>query len=56
MSDYIVRRTKSSYEVTPKYKIGRILGIGAFGKVKLAHHILITGKRVAVKILERLSI
>lgn len=32
------------------YKIGKTLGIGAFGKVKLGIHI-ITGQKVAVKIL-----
>ncbi|KAK1386715.1 Non-specific serine/threonine protein kinase [Heracleum sosnowskyi] len=55
MEGSIARRTKSSRVVLPNYKIGRTLGIGAFGKVKLAHHIL-TGIKVAVKILERQSI
>lgn len=55
MDGSIARRTKSSRVVLPNYKIGRTLGIGAFGKVKLAHHIL-TGIKVAVKILERQSI
>ena len=34
------------------YRIGKTLGIGSFGKVKLAQHML-TGHRVAIKILNR---
>ena len=34
------------------YKIGKTLGIGAFGKVKLGIHV-ITGQKVAVKILSK---
>ena len=34
------------------YRLGKTLGIGAFGKVKLATH-LITGQKVAVKILNK---
>lgn len=37
------------------YKIGKTLGIGSFGKVKIAEHIL-TGHKVAVKILNRRKI
>ena len=33
------------------YKLGRRLGIGSFGKVKLAKHVL-TGLKVAIKILK----
>jgi len=32
------------------YKIGKTLGIGSFGKVKIADHVL-TGQKVAIKIL-----
>lgn len=39
----------------PHYKFVRTLGIGAFGKVKLAVHTL-TGLNVAIKILDRESI
>ncbi|XP_051151127.1 SNF1-related protein kinase catalytic subunit alpha KIN10-like [Andrographis paniculata] len=39
----------------PRYKLGKTLGHGAFGKVKLAVHTL-TGIKVAIKILERQSI
>ncbi|KAK1269596.1 SNF1-related protein kinase catalytic subunit alpha KIN10 [Acorus gramineus] len=39
----------------PNYKIGRTLGIGAFGKVKIAEHAL-TGHKVAIKILNRRKI
>ena len=35
-----------------KYKFGKTLGHGAFGKVKMAQHIL-TGHKVAIKILNR---
>ena len=34
----------------PHYRLGRTLGIGSFGKVKLAEHIL-TGHKVAIKVL-----
>ena len=37
------------------YKLGKTLGIGSFGKVKVAEHIL-TGHKVAVKILNRRKI
>jgi 5'-AMP-activated protein kinase, catalytic alpha subunit len=37
------------------YRIGRTLGIGSFGKVKIAEHIL-TGHKVAIKIINRLKI
>jgi len=37
------------------YKLGKTLGVGSFGKVKLAEHEL-TGHRVAVKILNRKKI
>lgn len=34
------------------YRLGKTLGIGAFGKVKLATH-QVTGQKVAVKILNK---
>lgn len=37
------------------YKLGKTLGIGSFGKVKIAEHTL-TGRKVAVKILNRRKI
>ncbi|XP_057786202.1 SNF1-related protein kinase catalytic subunit alpha KIN10-like [Salvia miltiorrhiza] len=49
------RRRRSSHNEIPHYKIGKTLGIGAFGKVKLAVHTL-TGIKVAIKILDRLTI
>ncbi|GMI67032.1 SNF1 kinase homolog 10, SNF1-RELATED PROTEIN KINASE 1.1 [Hibiscus trionum] len=39
----------------PNYKLGRRIGIGAFGKVKIAQHVL-TGQMVAIKILNRREI
>lgn len=36
----------------PNYKFGKTLGIGSFGKVKIAEHVL-TGHKVAIKILNR---
>ncbi|KAJ0249833.1 SNF1-related protein kinase catalytic subunit alpha KIN10 [Hirschfeldia incana] len=41
--------------ILPNYKLGRVLGIGAFGKVKIAEHTL-TGHNVAIKIISRLKI
>ncbi|MBA0848214.1 hypothetical protein Goshw_029794 [Gossypium schwendimanii] len=41
--------------VLPNYKLGKTLGIGSFGKVKIAEHIL-TGHKVAIKILNRRKI
>ena len=37
------------------YRLGKTLGIGSFGKVKIAEHLL-TGNRVAIKILNRKKI
>lgn len=37
------------------YRLGKTLGIGSFGKVKVAEHIL-TGHKVAIKILNRKKI
>ncbi|ONK56348.1 uncharacterized protein A4U43_C10F7230, partial [Asparagus officinalis] len=34
------------------YKLGKTPGIGSFGKVKIAEHVL-TGHKVAIKILNR---
>lgn len=39
----------------PNYKFGKTLGIGTFGKVKIAEHVL-TGHKVAIKILNRRKI
>ncbi|XP_058107345.1 serine/threonine protein kinase OSK1-like isoform X3 [Magnolia sinica] len=46
-------RGSGCYEkISPYYRLGKTLGIGSFGKVKLAQHVL-TGHKVAVKILNR---
>lgn len=37
------------------YKLGKTLGIGSMGKVKIAEHVL-TGQKVAIKILNRRKI
>ena len=47
-------RMQGSVQIGP-YVLGRTLGVGSFGKVKLAQHEL-TGHRVAVKILNRKKI
>lgn len=48
--------TSASAEVClPNYKLGKTLGIGSFGKVKVAEHAL-TGHKVAIKILNRRKI
>lgn len=39
----------------PNYHLGKTLGIGSFGKVKVAEHVL-TGHKVAIKILNRKKI
>ena len=44
-------RMQGSVQIGP-YVLGRTLGVGSFGKVKLAQHEL-TGHRVAVKILNQ---
>ncbi|XP_010550030.1 PREDICTED: SNF1-related protein kinase catalytic subunit alpha KIN10 isoform X2 [Tarenaya hassleriana] len=41
--------------ITLNYKLGRTLGIGSFGRVKIAEHAL-TGHKVAIKILNRRKI
>ncbi|CAN7079969.1 unnamed protein product [Brassica oleracea var. botrytis] len=41
--------------ILPNYKLGKTLGIGSFGKVKIAEHLL-TGHKVAIKILNRRKI
>lgn len=41
--------------VLQNYKMGKTLGIGSFGKVKIAEHAL-TGHKVAIKILNRRKI
>lgn len=45
-------RSSSSRNALSNYIVGKTLGVGGFGKVKLATHIL-TGLKVAVKILDR---
>ncbi|MCI09766.1 SNF1-related protein kinase, partial [Trifolium medium] len=45
----------SIHPLLQHYKIGKTLGIGSFGKVKLAEHVL-TGHKVAIKILNRCKI
>ncbi|CAN7081437.1 unnamed protein product [Brassica oleracea var. botrytis] len=41
--------------ILQNYKLGRVLGIGSFGKVKIAEHTL-TGHNVAIKIISRRKI
>ncbi|KAH7098524.1 kinase-like domain-containing protein [Auriculariales sp. MPI-PUGE-AT-0066] len=44
--------TRSRVRVIGDYALGKTLGAGSMGKVKLAHH-LVTGERVAIKIVPR---
>lgn len=54
--DGLVGRGGSSADAyLPNYKLGKTLGIGSFGKVKIAEHAL-TGHKVAIKILNRRKI
>ncbi|CAG7895501.1 unnamed protein product [Brassica rapa] len=41
--------------ILANYKLGKTLGIGSFGKVKIAEHV-VTGHKVAIKILNRRKI
>jgi serine/threonine protein kinase len=36
------------------YRLGKTIGEGSFGKVKIAHHIL-TGQQVAIKIVDKIN-
>lgn len=49
------KRSKSPEHALSNYRMGKTLGVGAFGKVKVALHTL-TGLKVAIKILDRQSI
>jgi serine/threonine protein kinase len=42
----------SIHPLLPHYKLGKKIGIGSFGKVKIAEHVL-THHKVAIKILKR---
>lgn len=48
--DRPAKKKKSSQVLMPRYFLERTLGIGSFGKVKLARHVS-TGLKVAIKIL-----
>ena len=50
-----VQKTAPPQIYLPNYRIGKTLGIGSFGKVKVAEHVL-TGHKVAIKILNRKKI
>lgn len=50
--DGSTRGGATSDVILPNYRFGKTLGIGSFGKVKIAEHIL-TGHKVAIKILNR---
>ncbi|PIA35641.1 hypothetical protein AQUCO_03500179v1 [Aquilegia coerulea] len=49
------RGSSAADMVLPNYKLGKTLGIGSFGKVKIAEHAR-TGHKVAIKILNRRKI
>ncbi|KAF8398115.1 hypothetical protein HHK36_017040 [Tetracentron sinense] len=45
----------ASHRILPNYRLGKTLGFGSFGKVKLALHVL-TGHKVAIKILNHQTV
>ncbi|XP_051118778.1 SNF1-related protein kinase catalytic subunit alpha KIN10-like [Andrographis paniculata] len=53
--DGSIQESSSMDSFLRNYKLGKTLGIGSFGKVKIAEHAL-TGHKVAVKILNRRKI
>ncbi|KAG9444974.1 hypothetical protein H6P81_016314 [Aristolochia fimbriata] len=55
MDGPVGRGGSSADMILPNYKLGKTLGIGSFGKVKIAEHAL-TGHKVAIKILNRRKI
>ncbi|CAN6708583.1 unnamed protein product [Malus baccata var. baccata] len=55
MDGPVGRGGSSADTYLPNYKLGKTLGIGSFGKVKIAEHAL-TGHKVAIKILNRRKI
>ncbi|KAM5581327.1 SNF1-related protein kinase catalytic subunit alpha KIN10 [Rosa sericea] len=55
MDGSVGRGGSSADAYLPNYKLGKTLGIGSFGKVKIAEHAL-TGHKVAIKILNRRKI
>lgn len=55
MDGSVGRGGTSADAYLPNYKLGKTLGIGSFGKVKIAEHAL-TGHKVAIKILNRRKI
>lgn len=55
MDGAVGRGGSSADAYLPNYKLGKTLGIGSFGKVKIAEHAL-TGHKVAIKILNRRKI
>lgn len=55
MDGSVGRGGSSADAYLPNYKLGKTLGIGSFGKVKIAEHAL-TDHKVAIKILNRRKI
>lgn len=52
---YVQSSNQSAEFFLSNYRLGKTLGIGSFGKVKVAEHVL-TGHKVAIKILNRKKI
>jgi serine/threonine protein kinase len=48
-------KSADASQLLQHYRLGKTLGVGSFGKVKVAEHIL-TGHKVAIKILNRKKI
>lgn len=55
LNDAKAQAASSSEVYLPNYRLGKTLGIGSFGKVKVAEHVQ-TGHKVAIKILNRKKI
>lgn len=54
-SHHAVASKSAEVQLLQHYRLGKTLGVGSFGKVKVAEHIL-TGHKVAIKILNRKKI
>ncbi|KAM7261149.1 hypothetical protein ACFE04_026624 [Oxalis oulophora] len=55
MQGNVIRGSSTAKDaLLPNYKLGKTIGLGSSGKVKIAEHVL-TGRKVAIKILDRVK-